>query len=166
MDLCPSKNMKDMSQQTHLNWSVKWKARRERLLKSRFGLVPLWNMKDMSPPTHLNLSVEWKARYSFGNDFWNPYLDWCPSKTRRIWANRLIWIDLWSEKFDISTGTTFGTHIWICAPLKHGEYKPTDSSYNDMWSEKLNISSKTTFETHIWTCAPLKHGGYKPTDSS
>ena len=161
--------MKDMSQLTHFDWSVKWKALYiigKRLLKPRFGLVPLWNMKDMSPPTHLNLSVEWRARYSFGNDFWNPYLDWCPSKTRRIWANRLIWIDLWSEKFDISTGTTFGTHIWTCAPLKHGEYKPTDSSYNDMWSEKLNISSKTTFETHIWTCAPLKHGGYKPTDSS
>ena len=124
--LVPLWNMKDMNLQTHYidRWSEKLDiSSGKRLLSPIFGLVPLWNMKDMSPPTHLNLSVEWRARYSFGNDFWNPYLEWCPSKTRRIWANRLIWIDLWSEKFDISTGTTFGTHIWTCAPLKHGEYK-------------------------------------------
>ena len=71
---------------------------------------------------------------------------------------------MWSEKLNISSKTTFETHIWTCAPLKHGGYKPTDSSYNDLCSEKLNISSRTTIETHIWTCAPL-HEEYEPTDS-
>ena len=160
---------------------MEWKAQYfigERLLSPIFGLVPLWNMKDMSPPTHLNLSVEWKARYSFGNDFWNPYLDWCPSKTRRIWANRLILIllsvnhvtsrhSLVSGKVSIELQPTWPRFDveFKEMPIAGLRRPPFTESSIDRWSEKLYISSKTTIETHIWTCAPLKHEKYEPTDS-